>query len=81
MIEVIVAGAAGKMGREVVRAVSAEADMRVVAAVDPGAEGVVLDDGRGASIVCTADLAAALAGAGPRVLVDFTAPGSVAGNV
>ncbi len=81
MIEVIVAGAAGRMGREVVKAVGAEPDMRLAAAVDPGAAGVSLDDGAGGTVTCTADLAAALTGPGERVLVDFTAPTVVEGNV
>ena len=34
VIRVAVAGAAGRMGREVVRAVSGASDMRLVAAVD-----------------------------------------------
>lgn len=74
MIDVIVTGSAGRMGQEVVRAVSAEEDMRVVAAVDPGAEGSVLDGSDG-TITCGGDLAPALVAG--RVLVDFTAPSVV----
>lgn len=81
MIEVIVTGAAGRMGREVVKAVGAEADMRVAFAVDPGATGVAVDDGTGGTVSCTSDLGEALAGPQPRVLVDFTAPSVVEGNV
>jgi 4-hydroxy-tetrahydrodipicolinate reductase len=81
MIEVIVTGAAGRMGREVVRAVTAADGMRVAAAVDPGAEGVVLDDGAGGSVSVTGDLTAALSGTGTRVLVDFTIPTVVEANV
>ena len=81
MIDVIVTGAAGRMGREVVRAVTAAEGMRVVAAVDPGAAGAVLDDGAGGSVTVTADLHEALSGAGQRVLVDFTVPSVVEGNV
>jgi len=72
MIDVIVTGAAGRMGREVVRAVAAAEDMRVVAAIDPSSPSVAIDDGAGASILTSADLDAALAGGGGRVLVDFT---------
>jgi 4-hydroxy-tetrahydrodipicolinate reductase len=79
MIDVIVTGAAGRMGREVVRAVAEADGMRVVAAVDPGADGVALDDGAGGSVVCGADLSSALARG--RVLVDFTAPTVVEPNV
>ena len=81
MIDVIVTGAAGRMGREVVRAVTAAEGMRVAAAVDPSSPGVVLDDGAGGSITATADLDAALAGTGERVLVDFTVPSAVEANV
>jgi 4-hydroxy-tetrahydrodipicolinate reductase len=79
MIDVIVTGAAGRMGREVVKAVTAAEGMKVVAAVDTGAAGAAIDDGAGGMLVATADLAGALAPG--RVLVDFTAPTSVEGNV
>jgi 4-hydroxy-tetrahydrodipicolinate reductase len=81
MIDVIVTGAAGRMGREVVRAVTAADGMRVAAAVDPSAEGTVIEDGAGGTLVVTADLGAALAGERPRVLVDFTVPSAVEANV
>lgn len=81
MIRVLVAGAAGRMGREVVRAVSAEEDMVVVAAVDPGANGVSIEDGAGGSVACTTDLASALEATSPDVVVDFTRPDVVAQNV
>jgi 4-hydroxy-tetrahydrodipicolinate reductase len=81
MIEVIVTGAAGRMGREVVKAVTAAEGMRVAAAVDPGSAGASIDDGAGGSVVATADLASALAGPGTRVLVDFTVPSVVEVNV
>jgi 4-hydroxy-tetrahydrodipicolinate reductase len=81
MIDVIVTGAAGRMGREVVRAVTAAEGMRVAAAVDPGAEGVVLDDGAGGTVTVGGSLAAALSGAGTRVMVDFTVPSVVEANV
>ena len=76
MIRVIVTGAAGKVGREVLSAVSAEADMEVVAAVDPLHAGETVAD-----VVLVADLAAAIAETNPDVLVDFTHPSVVALNV
>jgi 4-hydroxy-tetrahydrodipicolinate reductase len=79
MIDVIVTGAAGRMGREVVRAVAAADGMRVVAAIDPGADGVALDDGAGSSVACSGELPDALKPG--RVLVDFTAPTVVEPNV
>ena len=67
---VCVSGAAGRMGRAVVAAVEAEADMRVAASVDPA-----LPPGEGVY----ADLGSALA-AGPDVIVDFTQPSAVFAN-
>ena len=71
MIAVCVSGAAGRMGRAVVGAVESQADMRVAASVDPA-----LGPGEGVY----GDLGAALAGAGPDVLVDFTRPEAVFAN-
>ena len=83
MIDVIVTGAAGRMGREVVRAVTAAEGMRVAAAVDPRSAGTQLDDGAGGAVTVVGDLHAALAtdGASPRVMVDFTMPAVVEDNV
>ena len=81
MIEVIVTGAAGRMGREVVRAVTAADGMRVAAAVDTSGGATAVDDGAGGAVAVSGDLAAALRGAGPRVLVDFTVPAAVEKNV
>jgi len=81
MIDVIVTGAAGRMGREVVRAVTAAEGMRVAAAIDPSSPGVAIDDGAGASVLTSSDLDAALAGGGGRVLVDFTVPTAVEATV
>ncbi|KUK48753.1 MAG: 4-hydroxy-tetrahydrodipicolinate reductase [Actinobacteria bacterium 66_15] len=47
MITVLVSGAAGRMGSEVVRAVSAEDDLRLVAAVDPAHAGEQVQDAPG----------------------------------
>jgi 4-hydroxy-tetrahydrodipicolinate reductase len=71
VISVCVSGAAGRMGRAVVSAVEAQADMRVAASVDPA-----LEPGEGVY----ADLGSALAGAAPGVLVDFTRPEAVFAN-
>jgi 4-hydroxy-tetrahydrodipicolinate reductase len=76
MIRVIVTGAAGRMGREVLSAVTAEPDMHVVAAVDPLHAGEEIG-----GIVVAHDLAAAIAETGPNVLVDFTHPSAVEANV
>jgi 4-hydroxy-tetrahydrodipicolinate reductase len=76
MIDVIVTGAAGRMGREVVRAVAAAEGMRVVAAIDPSQPGAMVDDGAGGTVTVSADLDSALAEGGDRVLVDFTVRGA-----
>lgn len=76
MIRVVVTGAAGKMGREVVRAVTAEPDMTVVAAVDPLHAGETVE-----GIRVTGDLRDAIEASSPEVLVDFTRPDAVAENV
>ena len=81
MIDVIVTGAAGRMGREVVHTVTAAEGMRVAAAVDPNAAGVVLDDGAGGSVTVMGDLHEAIALPGDKVLVDFTVPSVVESNV
>lgn len=81
MIDVLVAGAAGKMGREVVMAVTAAEGMRVVSAVDTGWAGRPVPDGTGAEIVCVPDLSAALEAVKPHVMVDFTHPSAVEGNL
>ena len=81
MIDVVVSGAAGRMGREVVRALAAAQGVRIVAAVDPHNVGSVVSDGGGGEISCTADLAMALRSTRPAVMVDFTHPDAVEGNV
>lgn len=80
MIRVLVAGAAGRMGSEVVRAVTAAQGMEVVSAVDPGAEGIEVRAGDTA-LTCTADLAQAIESTKPDVMVDFTRPDVVEGNL
>src|SRR5690242_18218701 len=69
------------MGLEVVKAVGAEDDMEVVAAIDPRSAGTVFIDSHGDEVRYLPDLAAALAERKPDVLVDFTHPTSVEANV
>jgi 4-hydroxy-tetrahydrodipicolinate reductase len=64
VIKVAVAGAAGRMGETVCRAVSDASDLELVAGADPALD---------------ASLADALT-AGPDVLVDFTVPSSAVSN-
>lgn len=75
----MVSGAAGRMGSEVVRAVSAEDDLRVVAAVDPAHVGEQVQEVHG--LAYTGDLADAIEATRPDVMVDFTHPSVVAGNI
>jgi 4-hydroxy-tetrahydrodipicolinate reductase len=81
---VLVIGAAGRMGREVVRAVSAQSDMKLVGAVDRGRVGE--DAGQVAGlervgVPIIPSLGEALASVSPDVAVDFTIPDSVKANV
>ncbi len=82
-IRVLVVGAAGRMGREVVRAVRAQNDMQIVGAVDRNAAGqdaVGLAGGEGEPVVIAESLADAIAQTSPDVVVDFTVPDAVMGN-
>lgn len=77
MIRVLVTGAAGRMGSEVVRAVTESDGMQVVAAVDPRIDEAQLPEG----VFRSTDLAGAIEEARPNVLVDFTRPDTVAANL
>ena len=79
MIKVLVSGACGRMGREVVRAVSAETDLELVAAVDPAHSGEPLDGHTG--LVVARNLDDAIREHGPEVMVDFTHPAAVESNL
>jgi 4-hydroxy-tetrahydrodipicolinate reductase len=80
MIRVLVSGATGKVGAEVVKAVSAVEGMQVVAAVDTHAAGCVIPTREGEHVICSGDLAEAIAANRPDVMVDFTHPTVVEGN-
>ena len=81
MISVAVAGAAGKMGREVVRAIAGAEDMRLVGGVDPSAIGRDCGDLAGLG-PCDAPVVSRLADLPirPQVIVDFTSPSAVMEN-
>lgn len=86
--KVLVTGAAGRMGREVVRAVVGAGDMRVVSAVDPSFAAAHPDTDAGVlagvgslNVPVEASLASALKNAQPDVVVDFTQPASVMDNL
>lgn len=80
-IKVIVNGAAGRMGREVVKAVSTQKDMELVAACD--LKEIGRDAGRLAGldnlgVVIGDNLAEAIKETGAEVVVDFSHPKTVA---
>ncbi len=81
MIRVGVVGAAGRMGAEVCRAVAGAEDMKLVAAVDPGAAGEAVADVAGidSMVVIDSKLDDFVAGKAD-VVVDFTHPDAVAAN-
>ncbi len=72
-IRVVVHGAQGKMGREVVRAIWREPEMELVGAVElnPDSDCLLLPDGSG-SIPLSSDLENIIERCQPDVLIDFT---------
>jgi len=83
-LRMLVVGAAGRMGRELVRAAAAADDVSLVGAVDRARVGE--DAGRVAglepnSVIITDSLSDAIAASSPDVVVDFTLPSAVMGNV
>jgi 4-hydroxy-tetrahydrodipicolinate reductase len=83
-ITVLVSGAAGRMGQEVVRAIKGETDLRLVGAVDVTRVGEDIGTvcGLGVNgIKIGSDLAAALTETAPQVMVDFSLPAVVKRNI
>ncbi len=83
-IGVAVTGAAGRMGREVVRAIAEAEGLRLAAAIDRynvGADAGTLAGVSALGIAIEGDLEAALVRTRPQVLVDFTLPQGVLANV
>ncbi len=83
-IRVLVSGASGRMGREVVKAVLADVEVELVGAVDRS--GVGKDVGtlvgqEPTGVMIQEDLAVAIELVNPQVVVDFTNPASVMNNV
>lgn len=82
-IDVAVCGAAGRMGKEVVRAVHEADDMRLIAAIDPQEVGRDAGEVAGVGHIgvwIEANLSAALMHSQPKVLVDFSVPQVVLQN-
>lgn len=83
MIKVVVTGAYGKMGREVVKSVLRSDDMELVGAVDGFGEGTdagLLAEAGSIGIIIEKDLEEVLNRLRPDVAVDFTNPHSVYNN-
>jgi 4-hydroxy-tetrahydrodipicolinate reductase len=81
--KIMIAGAAGKMGQMVCRAVNADPDLTLVSAYDANDLACGLDVCEGAApqkVMITSDRDAAFA-AGPAVMIDFTHPAAVRRNV
>lgn len=81
-IKVLLTGAAGQMGREVVKALQNTSDLRLVAAVSPRHAGSDVGELAGIGAIglpVVADLSTALTETRPDVLVDFTRPEAVLG--
>ncbi len=74
MIKVLVSGALGRMGRTVVAAVKADAELELVGAVD-----IIAGEVEGVKVETNLD--AALKKYSPEVMVDFTRPNVVFQNV
>ncbi len=83
-IRVLITGAWGQMGRFAVSAVLSQPDMQLVAAVDPAGGGhsvTELDPRAAADLLGARQLGAALEETHPEVMVDFTSPAVVRGNL
>jgi 4-hydroxy-tetrahydrodipicolinate reductase len=81
MIKVVVSGFRGRMGTQVVQAVTAAPDMQVVGGYDPLALAGFVEIVGEAVAPSFDDLKTTLEQTKPDVLVDFTAPDSVEGNL
>ena len=81
MIKVLVCGFFGRMGSQVVNAVCSQEDMTIVGGYDPAVLCGNVEWGGEKIAPAFGDLAQALAETDPDVLVDFTSPASVEGNL
>ncbi len=84
MIKVLVSGAAGRMGREVVKAVVNDPETQLVGAVDRhlvGRDAGELAGVEAQNVALQDDLATALKASGAEVAVDFSTPQAVKVNI
>lgn len=79
MIKVLVIGALGRMGTEVCKKVCSEADLELVGGVDIKA--ATITPAEGTTVEVITDLEAAVKTWQPEVVVDFTRPNVVMGNL
>jgi 4-hydroxy-tetrahydrodipicolinate reductase len=83
VIRVVLAGAAGKMGKEVVKAIHHSGDIQLVGAVSPIGTGIDAGEYAGigpCGVQLASDLGRVLSETRPDVMVDFTTPEAVKGN-
>jgi 4-hydroxy-tetrahydrodipicolinate reductase len=84
IIRVGVCGAAGRMGKEVVKTILAQPDLQLVMAVDKAHVGedaaLIAGNVESCGVVLEADLEQTMHTKQPQVVVDFTAPAVVFGN-
>jgi len=84
MIRVIVCGAYGKMGREVLKAIHQDEELLVVGAVDIHSTGIDVGDLIGIGeigVPVATDLQTVISETKPQVMVDFTSPIAVMPNI
>ncbi len=84
MIRVLVNGVAGKMGRAMTACLLQEADMELVGAVDQhrlGEDAGLVVGGGPVGVTVSGDLAATIQASKPDVMLDFTVPKAVRGNL
>ncbi len=81
MIRVLVNGCMGRMGVQVISAVTSQDGMEVVAGVDPAVNSGDVELGGKVIAPAFTNLKAAIEVTKPDVLVDFTAPSSVEANI
>lgn len=80
MSRVLISGAAGRMGQQVMKAVAGAPDLEIAGAYDPGCPGKEVPGGE-ETFTCYAELEAAIDACNPDILVDFSRPDAVAGNL
>lgn len=78
MIRILVNGALGRMGSEVVRTVLQQKDMELVGAADITATGKTID---GTAVSCETNLRQVLERVKPDIVIDFTRPDVVMDNL